>query len=170
MGTNLFIGEEVEKKNAGLDEEKNIKRYWIGLRVMSSDSTSGATWASGEESSVAVGHWYPGHPDPQVGLCTSIVADDTMQYPWKLTWCEMSLPFVCQRQACLQGEYLPELYVQKLAYVLGLFTVLLHGYRLRCINFYFIHWLSCTRVDDQNLKSEVESDVWSIPHRNNITL
>ena len=102
----MFIGEEVAEKNEGLDED-TIKQYWIGLRVMSSDSTSVATWANGEESSVVVGHWYPSHPDPEVGMCTSIVADHTMQYPWKLTWCQTALPFVCQRQACLQGEYLP---------------------------------------------------------------
>ena len=68
---------------------------------------STVTWASGEESSEAVGQWYPGHPDEMMGQCTSAITGDDSgngQYPWKLTWCETPLPFVCQRKACLKGE------------------------------------------------------------------
>ena len=49
-------------------------------------------------------------PDDESGLCVKILNDTNKLYPWTMHWCGEKLPFVCQLQACLDGELLYCLY------------------------------------------------------------
>ncbi|KAI0233235.1 hypothetical protein LSAT2_016496 [Lamellibrachia satsuma] len=73
-------------------------------------TTKGATgnvgyWSDGTETDTVIGHWMSDQPDDKSGQCVKVNNATDQLYLWSMHWCGDKLPFICERQACLQGEF-----------------------------------------------------------------
>ncbi|KAK2163425.1 hypothetical protein NP493_1461g00026 [Ridgeia piscesae] len=97
LHTNIYIGSEVHIADS------SIEHYWIGF------TREGATdvghWSDGTETDTVIGHWMTDQPDDMSGHCVKVNNDTDHLHLWSMHLCSDKLPFVCQRLACLQGEF-----------------------------------------------------------------
>ncbi|KAK2173066.1 hypothetical protein NP493_905g00054 [Ridgeia piscesae] len=98
LNTNIYIGSEV-----GL-ADRSIGHYWIGFTREGATGNVGH-WSDGTETDTVIGHWMANQPDDNSGKCVKVNNATDQLYEWSMHWCSDKLPFVCQRQACLQGEF-----------------------------------------------------------------
>ena len=82
-------------------------------------TTKGATgnvgyWSDGTETDTVIGHWMSDQPDAKFGQCVKVNNATDQLYLWSMHWCGDKLPFICERQACLQGESLLALHLVNL--------------------------------------------------------
>ena len=72
-------------------------------------SNTEARWMGMPRGSDAVsiyhGFWTNDHPDVTSGACVRVTIDDDQfyDYSWQFVSCEMTLPFVCEAAAGVQG-------------------------------------------------------------------
>ncbi|CAB3409318.1 unnamed protein product [Caenorhabditis bovis] len=82
----------------------DVKEYWIGLTVESTDKDELFLWSDGTPTSRYVGFWRHDQPDFINGSC-AVGKVEKRDLEWRLETCNLLRRFVCERPACVQGSY-----------------------------------------------------------------
>ncbi|KAL3108455.1 hypothetical protein niasHT_015377 [Heterodera trifolii] len=108
---NAFLSQLVARpqRSAGISSPTE---HWIGLLHRPGENSIGTEnvflWSDGTPTSRYVGTWAKGQPNQTKGSCTKVFADHqqpTEELSWSLDVCNLLLPFVCERNACLKGSF-----------------------------------------------------------------
>ncbi|KAK0398751.1 hypothetical protein QR680_002734 [Steinernema hermaphroditum] len=80
--------------------------YWIGLVSNHRDDADDMfMWSDGSIVSRYTGFWAKGNPDHSAGSCTKVSINPHASPSWKLSVCNILLPFVCELPACVKGSF-----------------------------------------------------------------
>uniref|UniRef100_A0A183C3F4 Fibropellin-1 n=1 Tax=Globodera pallida TaxID=36090 RepID=A0A183C3F4_GLOPA len=106
---NAFFSQLIARpqRSAGI---ASPSEHWIGLLHRPGDASVGSEdvflWSDGTQTSRYIGSWARGQPDQTKGSCTKVSMDNEPTEPsWSLDMCNLLLPFVCERNACVKGSF-----------------------------------------------------------------
>uniref|UniRef100_A0A914GWY3 Uncharacterized protein n=1 Tax=Globodera rostochiensis TaxID=31243 RepID=A0A914GWY3_GLORO len=106
---NAFFSQLIARpqRSAGI---ASPSEHWIGLLHRPGDASVGSEdvflWSDGTQTSRYIGSWARGQPDQTKGSCTKVSMDIEPTEPsWSLDVCNLLLPFVCERNACVKGSF-----------------------------------------------------------------
>ncbi|TMS38354.1 hypothetical protein L596_005096 [Steinernema carpocapsae] len=100
---NEFIGRMLTKPQINQMPRSD---YWIGLVSNHRDDADDMfMWSDGAVVSRYTGFWAKGQPDHSTGSCTKITINPHTSPLWKLSVCNILLPFVCELPACVKGRH-----------------------------------------------------------------